>query len=69
MPSGHFREDKELAEKIIRWTIAFVTAVKCTLRREQVNRPICLHQCCGVRQGGWIFVVSQIRQDAGWVSE
>jgi hypothetical protein len=26
-----------LAEKIIRWTIAYVTAVKCTLRREQVT--------------------------------
>lgn len=35
--AGHFREDRELAEKLIRWTIAFMVAVKCTLRREHVS--------------------------------
>lgn len=35
--AGHFRGNKETAENIIRWTIAFMVAVKCTLRREQVS--------------------------------
>lgn len=33
--AAHFKDDKVLLGNVFKWTIAFVVATKCTLRREQ----------------------------------
>ena len=33
--AAHFKDDSELLNNVFKWTIAFVVAMKCTLRREQ----------------------------------